>query len=297
MRSEGDRVSENAVKIGIYWMIASTICLSVGNSAVRVVAADLHPFQISFMANTLILAVVWPAFKERADPIHRPTRRRLYTFTAFFGGISNLTWFYALANVPLAEATAVTFAAPILVTALAGVMFGEKVGLERWLAVLAGFSGVILIVLPGFTALDAGMVAVLISTVGMAALYVLSKQLTRVEGMRRAAAMMTAIPVVIGAIPAVWVWKTPSLSTMGWIVVMAAVMYGGRMSMLLAFRNAPASVVMPLDFGRLPFIAAIAYVAFGEVPDGIALAGAALIVVASGYVALRPPASGGQSVA
>lgn len=268
-------------------MIFSTACLACGNSVVRKVAVELHPFQIGFLTNVLVLILIWPALRLPADPIHRSRRRRLYTLTAVFGGISNLAWFYALANVPLAEATAVTFAAPIIVTACAGIVFGERVTMARWLAIAVGFLGVLLVVRPGFTTIDSGMAALLVATVGMSGSYILSKQLMAVESMRRAAAMMTIIPVAMGALPAAWVWITPSLDTIIWVIVMAGLMYTGRITMLIALRNAPASTVMPFDFGRLPFISAIAYVAFDEVPGSVAMAGAALIVLSSGFIAYQ----------
>ncbi|MEJ1159086.1 DMT family transporter [Prosthecomicrobium sp. N25] len=285
------------VRAGICWMIFSTACLATGNSIVRKIAVDLHPFQIGFLTNLIVLAVVWPALLRRPDPAHRTERRRLYTFTAIVGGISNLSWFYALANVPLAEATAITFAAPIIVTALAGVVFGEIVTGARWAAILAGFSGVMLIVRPGFAALDAGMVSVLVSTLCMSAMYMLSKQLTRVDSMARTAAMMTAIPVVVGLVPALLVWRMPNWNTIAWLLTMATAMYCGRLTMLIAFRKAPASTVMPFDFARLPFIAAIAYAAFGEVPDTFALLGSAMIVTASAFIAGEERRRSGQSLA
>jgi drug/metabolite transporter (DMT)-like permease len=262
-------------------MIASAACLAAGNSMVRVVAVELHPFQIGFLTNLVVLTVVWPALLQRPSPIHRTRRRRLYTLTALFGGVSNLTWFYALANVPLAEATAITFAAPILVTAAAGLIFGEVVSGARWMAVLGGFLGVLLIVRPGFAVVDLGLAAVLVSTVGMAGMYLFSKQLARVDSTRRTAAMMTVIPVAVGFVPAWWVWQWPGWYTVGGVLVMSAAMFGGRVALLLALRNAPASTVMPFDFARLPFIAAIAFLAFGEIPDAAAVIGSSMIVAAS----------------
>jgi drug/metabolite transporter (DMT)-like permease len=290
-------IATDDVRSGIYWMIFSTACLAVGNSIVRKIAVDLHPFQIGFLTNLLVLTVVWPALLKRPDPQFRTERRRLYTFTAVVGGVSNLSWFYALANVPLAEATAITFAAPIIVTALAGVVFGEIVTAARWAAILAGFSGVILIVRPGIAVFDAGTAAVLISTVCMAGMYMFTKQLTRVDSMNRTAAMMTAIPVVVGCVPALLVWKMPNWNTIAWLLTMASFMYCGRLTMLIAFKRAPASTVMPFDFARLPFIAAIAYLAFGEVPDLFAILGSAMIVAASAFIAGEERHKSRQSVA
>lgn len=273
-----------STRVGIFWMVASAGFLAIGNSIVRQIAVELHPFQIGFLANLVVLMVVWPALRRPVAAETRGTRRKLYAITAAIGGVTNLAWFYALAHVPLAEATAITFAAPILVVALAGVLLGERVSTAHWLAVLAGFGGVLVIVRPGLSDVDIGVVAVLLSTVGMASTYLLSKRITAVDSTPRAAAMMTAIPVVTGLIPAILVWKMPGVSTILWVLVMAGAMYSGRIAMLHAFRNAPASTIMPFDFMRLPFIAIIAYAAYGELPDRYALIGGAIVILAAAAV-------------
>lgn len=273
-----------SAKVGIVWMIASAACLAAGNALVRKVALELHPFQIGFLANMVVLSFVWPVLSVPAPSEHRRLRLKLYAITAGIGGITNLCWFYGLAHVPLAEATAITFVAPILVTALAGLVLGEKVSLGHWAAILAGFGGVMLIVRPGFAEISPGTVAVLVATAGMASTYLLSKRITEVDSTRRAAAMMTAIPVVTGLIPALLVWRMPGWYTIAWVLLMAGAMYAGRIAMLNAFRNAPASTVMPFDFARLPFIAFIAYLAYGEQPGPLALLGSAVIMAAAGIV-------------
>lgn len=275
------------VRHGICWMILSTACISCGNAVIPKVASDLHPFQIGFLTNAAIFLLVWPALRLPAPPQHRTRRIRLYVIAAAFGGFSNLSWFYGLAHVPLAEATAISFAAPIIVTACAGLLFGEQVHPLGWAAIFAGFLGVLLIVKPGFAVVDGGTIAVLLATVGMSGLYILSKQIMGVDSTRRAAAMMTLSPMLVGFLPAVWVWGLPSVATLVWIALIAGLMYTGRVTMLLAFRAAPASTVMQFDFARLPFSAAIAYFAFGEIPDAVAMAGAGLIIASCLVVGYR----------
>lgn len=273
-----------STRSGIIWMISSAALLAVGNSVVRTIALELHPFQIGFLSNLVALVFVWPALRRATDFETRITRRKLYAITAAVGGVSNLSWFYGLAHVPLAEATAITFAAPILVIALAGVVLGERISTAHWLAVFVGFLGVMVIVRPGFTQLDNGVIAILISTCGMACTYLLSKRITAVDSTQRAAAMMTAIPACTGFLPAMFVWRTPSMEAFLWVMLMAGAMFCGRLAMLHAFRNAPASTVMPFDFARLPFIGVIAYFAYGEIPDEFALFGGAMVVAAAGAV-------------
>jgi drug/metabolite transporter (DMT)-like permease len=276
--------ARNSVQAGILWMILSTACLAGGNSLVRQIATELHPFQISFLSNLIVLAVIWPQLRGGAALPDRAEKRRLYGIITVIGGVSNLTWFYALAHVPLAKATAMTFAAPIIVTALAGILLGEQVSRSRWLAVLVGFAGVMVIARPGLVAIDAGTAALMVTTVSMATMYLISKRLTVIETPSRIAAITTLIPVVTGLVPAILYWRTPSLQTIAILVMMAAAMYAGRYTLFLALRNAPASTIMPFDFARLPFIAVFAWLAYQEIPDRWAMAGAALIMAATIFI-------------
>jgi drug/metabolite transporter (DMT)-like permease len=274
----------STVQTGILWMVLSTACLAAGNSMVRQIATDIHPFQISFLTNLIILPFVAPQlFGGYASPDRRE-KWRLYGLITLVGGVSNLTWFYALAHVPLTKATAMTFAAPIIVTALAGVVFGERISRARWLAVLAGFGGVLVISRPGMVALDHGTAALMISTVSMAIMYMVSKRLTAIDSTSRIAAITTLIPVVTGFLPALVYWQTPSRDTILLLLLMAVGMFAGRYTLFLALRHAPASTVMPFDFGRLPFITIIAYLAYGQVPDAWAVLGALIIFSATFFI-------------
>jgi drug/metabolite transporter (DMT)-like permease len=281
-------VNRNAAQTGILWMIVSAACLAGGNSLVRQIALDLHPFQISFLSNLLVLPFVWRYLKDgpAVTPVARTERRKLYAVMTVIGGISNLTWFYALAHVPLAKATAITFAAPIIVTVLAALVLGEHVSRGRWLALLMGFVGVLVISRPGVIPLDAGTTALFISTISMAIMFTLSKKLTGIESTKRIVAITTLIPIGTGLIPALLYWQTPSLDTIAFLLVMTGAMLAGRWTLLLAFRHAPASTVMPFDFARLPFITLFAYLAYREIPDIWAIAGA-VIIMAAGFLVIQ----------
>lgn len=179
---------------------------------------------------------------------------------------------------PLAKATAITFAAPIIVTALAGGFLGGRVSGARWVAVITGFIGVLVITRPGIVALDTGTVALLISTVSMASKFLISKRLTQIETTQCIVAIMTLIPVATGVVPTLLFWRTPSLHTTLFLLVLAGAMFAGRFTMLLALRNAPASTVMPFDLTRLPFITLIAYLAYNELPDALVIVGAMISI-------------------
>ncbi len=278
--------SLSQAQAGILWMLLSAACLAGGNTLVRTVADGVHPFQISFLSNLIVFAFVWPYLLRPGSvpPERRTERRRLYAIMTVAGGISNMTWFYALANVPLAKATAITFAAPIIVTALAGIVLGERVSRAKWIAVMTGFAGVLIIARPGLVTLDSGTAALLISTMTMALMFMLSKRLTGIEPTERILVFTTIIPIVTGFLPAVLTWRTPGMYTIAFLFIMTLAMLAGRWTLLLALRHAPASTVMPFDFARLPFITVFAFLLYRESPDQWAILGAIIIAGAGLYI-------------
>jgi drug/metabolite transporter (DMT)-like permease len=118
----------------------------------------------------------------------------------------------------------------------------------------------------------------------MAIMFTLSKKLTGIETTERIVAITTLIPIGTGLIPAILYWRTPSLDTIAFLLIMTGAMLAGRWTLLLAFRNAPASTVMPFDFARLPFITLFAYLAYREIPDFWAIVGAVIIMSAGLFV-------------
>jgi LPXTG-motif cell wall-anchored protein len=175
-------------------------------------------------------------------------------------------WVSAVATLPLAEATAITFTAPLFATIGSALVLREVVRLRRWSAVVIGLLGVIVILRPG-------MVPV--------------KALTRSEPTQRIVLYSSVLLTLFTAIPAFLVWQRVSLEMWGIGMAMGAVGAIGQMILSKAFESADASVVVPFDYSRLPFAALIGWLAFGQATDWLTWAGAALIAGAAIYTARR----------
>lgn len=193
----------------------------------------------------------------------------------------------ALVTMPLAEATAIYFTAPLLMVALSPWMLGERVGRVQWAAVIVGFLGMLLIVRPGHDLPFVGTLLMVISAVCYALFQVLTRRLAGVEHPSMLYAWMAVICMAVTCVvmvaggPVVW----PTMQ--GWALLLAGGFCSGAAQLLLlaAFRRVAASTLGPLNYIQLLLAVLISTFWFQRPPDGLALAGIALIMAAGIYLA------------
>jgi len=142
-------------------MLLSTICYSLLHALIREMSNELHPFELAFFRNLFGLLVVLPWFIRYGLTPLRTARFGLHAVRAGLNVIAVLSYFYALSIVPLAEATALSFTAPIFTTVLAIFFFREFVGIRRWIAILIGFAGAFVVLRPGIESVTVGQLLVL----------------------------------------------------------------------------------------------------------------------------------------
>jgi drug/metabolite transporter (DMT)-like permease len=221
----------------------------------------------------------------------RTDHHRYYLGRSFLGFMSMLLWFYALAFMPLAEATALSFTSPLFATSFAVVLLHEVVRARRWTATIIGFLGAMIILRPGMSDLDLAHALVLGSSALAGVNAILVKQLTRSESANAIVTYMTLYILPMSLVPALFVWVMPPLHTWPLIVALGLLATLAHQAMTRAFVATDTSVVMSFDYGRLPFVALIAWIVYGEVPDLWTWVGAAVIVGASTYIAHREAAN------
>jgi drug/metabolite transporter (DMT)-like permease len=198
-------------------------------------------------------------------------------------------FFLSLVYLPIAEATAIAFVSPLLMTALSAPILGEKVGRRRWSAVLLGFIGVLVVVRPGSGVF--GWPALL--PLGAALCYALAMLWTRQMARSETLAALLVLPTLIAAIltapPALAVW-TPPTDAETWVLFALLGLLGGMGMAFLtqAFRLAPsAATVAPFDYTALVWATLAGWLVWGEFPDAFAILGAAVIVASGLFVIHR----------
>lgn len=206
---------------------------------------------------------------------------------------STILFFAAIAVMPIADALALVFVAPLVVTALSPVFLGERVGLRRWTAVSVGFVGVLVIVRPGLNAFHPGMLLAL----GAGTVYAFYSLATRKLSGSAPPLVTLVYTALLGAVvmsavaPAVW--APPGTRDLLWMVLMGALAAGGHFLVIKSFEHAEASLLAPLGYSEIVMATLVGYLAFGDFPDAWTWAGIAIVIASGVYVSTRERRVGG----
>lgn len=268
-------------------MMLAAFSLSANHSIVRIVTAELHPFEASALRFLWALPIMLPWLLRGRGVVLRTRRHGLHFATAVLTVTMTAAFFVALSQLPLAEATALNFTAPLFTTLIAAWMLKERVELARWGATVVGFVGVLIILRPGFAEIP---LVALLPTFGaflLAWWFIAVKRLSATESTATITIYQTLWSALMLTVIAVPVWVTPTWETLGYSAAMGGLGTTGIIFTSRAFSLAEASIVAPLDYVRLPFIALIGFLAFGEVPDGISMVGALIITASAIFIVRR----------
>jgi drug/metabolite transporter (DMT)-like permease len=193
-----------------------------------------------------------------------------------------------LANhlMPLADAVAITFAAPLIVTALSAPLLGERVELHRWGAVVAGFAGVLLIVKPSGEMFNIGAFVAVAAAFSMALTQITIRQLNRTDAPITIVIYFTLFSTLFTALPLPFVWITPTLEDWGVALLMG--LFGGSAQFFVttAFGLAPASVISPFNYAGLLWSGLLGWLIWSDIPEWHVFLGAAA-VLASGLAIMH----------
>jgi drug/metabolite transporter (DMT)-like permease len=201
--------------------------------------------------------------------------------------LAMLTWFSAVALIPVADVVALSFTAPLFATALAVVALGERVGVRRWSAVAVGMVGALIILRPGAQELSAGAVLALASAVAIAGSRISARRLAQTEPVATIVASIALFTVPCTLVPMLFVWQTPNLGQILLLLALSGLSTIGHVCLTLAFRVSEASELAPYDFSQLLMAVIFGAIAFGEVPDVWTWVGGVIVVGTAVYVMRR----------
>jgi len=268
-------------------MIFTCACFSGMSAVIRDLSSELSPFQIAFFRNAIGLVFLLPVMWRLGFKIPRGPVLKSYGVRAAIGVCAMWTWYSALSITPLAEAITLNFTVALWMIPVAILLLGERVGLRRWGATLVGFGGVLIVMQPGSEMVSLGSLLAIFAALLFAISMALVRILARTERPIAIVFYMNVIMTPFSLGPAIYFWETPELPQWGWLFFIGLIATVAHFGMARALSIVEASSVVPLDFTRLPFAAAIGYFAFGEVPSVWIWPGAALIMASAIYIARR----------
>jgi drug/metabolite transporter (DMT)-like permease len=281
------RPRQNAL-LGCGMMLLSTVFFAAMHGCVRVLSNDgIHPYEIAFFRCFFGLLMLAPWLAIRARGALRTRHLGMHVVRAALNVVAMFMFFTALGITPIAQVQALAFTAPLFTTVLAVFLLGETVRLRRWSAVAIGFVGALVIIRPGVQPLDLGSLLTVGSALVWAVCMIIIKRLSGSESALTITAYMTLLMSLISLVPASLHWVWPDGSQWLWLAACGVLGTLGQWIMTQSFRLADATVVLPLDFAKLIWGAALGWFAFGEFIDLWTWIGAVIIFSGSTYIAYR----------
>jgi drug/metabolite transporter (DMT)-like permease len=271
----------------ILLVIAAVTLYAVIDALAKVMVQDMDVLQIIWSRFAFALPLLPLFVGSRWTELWRTDRPGLQVARGLVPVIAGIAIVLALKVMPLADATALMFVSPLMLTALAVPLLKERVGLHRWTAVVVGFLGVLVIVRPGGETMQWAALLPLVTAFLYALYQIATRVLSRSTPAPTTFAYMVAVGMVASSLALPFVWRTPD--AMGWAMMAASGLLHGLAHYLVtrAFALAPAAVLAPYNYAQLVGASLIGYAAFGHLPDGWTIGGAVIIVAAGLYVAYR----------
>ena len=268
------------------WMIGAILSFSSMAVAGRAVSFELDTFEIMTF-RSLVGAVIVIAVAGWAGTLGQITRRHLGTH--LIRNIGHFTgqnlWFFAVTVIPLAQVFALEFTTPLWVLVLSPLILGERLTPIRALAAAIGFAGILIVARPGATPINAGVIAAAASAIGFSISIMLTKRLTRTETITCILFYLTVMQLVLGLICAGYDGDItlPSVQSLPWLFLIAFAGLTAHFCLTTALSLAPATVVVPVDFIRLPMIAVVGMMFYNEPIDIWVMVGA-VVIFAGNYI-------------
>ena len=257
------------------WLALMLLITVAGREALH----GLNVFQLMLIRSSigllLLAPLVWRAGGLAAVKTQR-LPQHIVRNTIHFG--AQLGWFFALTLIPIGQVVAIEFTMPIWTAILAAMFLGERFTTFKFAAIVLGIVGVVMIVRPATGEINPGQLIALAAAVGFGTSVAMVKSLTRTEQTVTIIFYMLAVQTVGALLPALYVWQWPSITVWGWAVVVAFCGTFSHYCMARALLYADASVVVPMDFLRVPLTALMGWLLYSEQLDAFTVLGAALIL-------------------
>src|SRR3954463_4220521 len=267
------------------WLALMLIVVVAGREGMR----ELNVFQLMEMRTIIGFFLLYPMIRANGGfAVVKTTRFHMHLSRNVIHYGAQLGWFFALTLIPIGQLVAIEFTMPIWTAILAATFLGERMTVWKIAAIVLGVIGVVVIVRPATGEINQGQLIALGAAVGFGISIAMMKSLTRTESTLAIIFWMLVIQSSAGFFPALYVWQWPSAGVWGWIVVIAFCGTFSHYCMARAMLYADATVVIPMDFLRVPLSAATGWLIYSERLDLFTVLGATLIL-SGNLLNLKPP--------
>ncbi|MEM9342142.1 MAG: DMT family transporter [Pseudomonadota bacterium] len=273
---------------GISFMALGMFIFAAVDAQAKLLTETLHPFQIVWTRQLGLLLGALVFLVMRGPGLLRSKRPGLQVARGALAGASAAMFIFGVRYVPLADAVAITFVAPFMVTLAAAFVLRERVGIRRWAAVVLGFVGVLIVIRPGMGVMHPAAVFILIAATAFAGRQIISRILGRVDDTMTTVAYTALVSIALLTIPLPFVWQWPETRQEVALLVSFALMAGvAEFFVIKALEVGMAVAVAPVHYTIMIWGTFYGFVIFGDLPDLWTWVGAAIIIATGLYTLHR----------
>ena len=272
---------------GALWLVSGGFIFTCNGVMIRLLSEQIESVQTAFFRAIVSVIMLLPLMMAGRVKPWASQRKAGHFWRTLMGTLSMVLGFYAVALLPLADATALGFSQPLFSVCVAALVLREKVRWRRWSATIVGFIGVLVMVRPGSESLEPGALIALANALTVALSILLVRRLADSETPLMILTQFAIWSTLLLALPAIWVWRWPD--AWGWVLAIgvAASATVGQYFWVQAFKAGEMSAVAPFEYLRLPFAVFMGWLIFGQMPEIWTYIGAAIVIASALYIAQR----------
>jgi drug/metabolite transporter (DMT)-like permease len=275
---------------GVLYLLAAVAVLPVMDGFAKALTTRYPVLEVAWARFFFAFLVLLPfVARQPGRELMRPPRLALQLLRSVCQVLAVSLFFLTLSHLPLADTLAICFLYPLITVALAGLLLGEAVGPRRWLAVLVGFLGAMIIIRPGLGVFQPAALMGLATSLVFAVFIILTRKLA---GSAPPAVILiwgTLVGAVLTTALLPLVWVPPTVADLLAMLAVGGIGALGHLLLLKAYELAPASLLSPLGYAEIIGAALVGWVAFGDFPDAATWLGIAVISVSGSYIAMGAP--------
>jgi drug/metabolite transporter (DMT)-like permease len=274
---------------GFIWILLSTFAFMSMVMVVRHMSDRYNAGELAFWRALFGLALLAPIFARSGSALFRTNQFGFHLFRNLMHFVGVAGWFYAISQINLSVGMSLQFTVPLFTIVLAILFLGEKVDAGRWAATALGFAGVVIILRPGVEPITLAAIAAIVSALGYAGANIATKVLVRDCSSDTIVFYMNVmhLPMAIGAAALMGGIDVPAAEDLPWLIALAAFATLAHWLLAKALGEADASLIIIVDFTKLPWVTLGAFVFFGETPVVWAWVGGAVIFASTLYLVRR----------
>jgi drug/metabolite transporter (DMT)-like permease len=272
---------------GALWLVSGGFIFTTNGAMIRLLSDEIEGVQTAFFRAIISVIFLLPLIAMGRVKPWTSKRIKGHFWRTLMGTVSMVLGFYALAMLPLADATALAFSQPLFSVVLAAIVLHETVRWRRWTATVVGFIGVLIMARPGGHGFQPGAIVALLNALAVGISILLVRRLSGTETPLMILTMFAIFSSLFLVAPAMWFWRWPT--PFGWCLAVGVALSAtlGQYFWVQAFAVGEMSAVAPFDYLRLPGAVFVGWLIWGDMPELWTYVGAAIVIGSSLYIAYR----------